>query len=306
MVSSLFFRKFENDLGIDLLSFFQETKDFFDLSFPNIYGFYSGLSRVFPEKDIEKLDSLLLDTMNIIQTMKVSSDSLDSTEYFEAFEMIDDIKTKLQTTTKIKKWLRSSINKSTYNNDFSVELTLKSNQTIEEAVVTLKGATSEEEINQIILQNDLQERDYDMSGGVKLNVPNKSSVTGVKITGVVDELNGEKIYGRDINRTITFVNDDIEVLDYVNTLNQTVDILSSLNKGAIPEFPEIGVDLLVGKNLGILSKSMIARQIKETYLSDDLFKDAPLDEMIYDQGDVFIKYRVLLVNNVSLPKETTA
>jgi len=70
-----------------------------------------------------------------------------------------------------------------------------------------------------------------------------------------------------------------------------------LVKGQIPEFKDKGMDINIGKSIGVLTQTMIARQFKANFNSDDLFKSVDIDKLIYNQGDITIEFKVKLVDN---------
>ena len=111
---------------------------------------------------------------------------------------------------------------------------------------------------------------------------------------MIDNTVGEKIYGRDIKKKLTFEDDDLKSLDYKETVNQTVEILASLNKGDIPEYREIGIPigLYKGSNFSRLNYSSIVRELNKNFSTDDLFSNFNVLEMEYKEGDLYIKYEV--------------
>lgn len=289
--------KFEELTDFKLNQFLIECNSFFQNDYPLLYNFYSGKLTINPVSSVDRYKSLKEQVVQLFSIFKTSEYLLNTCEYWEVYDFIDDLNVKFSTINKLSKWLRSSQVNSTYTQQFSIDYVLNNGMSVEEAVSTMTGNENEIYANKLMIDNDLDERDYDLSGGQILKIQNQKTSTGVDVTTIVDSTEGEKIYGLDLAKKLAWENDDLKVLSYKDTLLQTIEICSKLVKGQIPEFKDKGMDINIGKSIGVLTQTMIARQFKANFNSDDLFKSVDIDKLIYNQGDITIEFKVKLVDN---------
>ena len=170
----------------------------------------------------------------------------------------------------------------------------------------LQDLDSDDDWTKIAIQNDLKEVDWDIDGGTKLTLFREKFIQNF-VTSVIDNMVGENIYGLDIQKKFEFLDDDLKVLNYKDTVFQTVNILANLKKGDIPEFKSLGVNagLYVGSNIANLAYGSIVREITKTFASDDLFINFQIKEIKLKEDSFFINFQVetkykLLVQSTAL------
>jgi len=146
-------------------------------------------------------------------------------------------------------------------------------QTLENLSKTVGSVDVENDWIKIALRNDLAEEDYTTEGGNVLSIAFRNKLK-INIQSIVDNIDGEKIYGIDINKQITFIDDDLQALSYQDTIKQTVDVLANLRMGHTPEFPLDGVQskLVVGSNRNSVAYPILFRQLYSTFQKDDTLK----------------------------------
>ena len=72
-----------------------------------------------------------------------------------------------------------------------------------------------------------------------------------------------------------------------DTLNQAAEIITSVFRGSVPEFPDDGISKeLIGSNIASLTTASIIRQLSELAAKDDTFKSIELDELSIDQDNI--------------------
>lgn len=299
--------KFQEITNFPLSNFIVEADSFFNNEFNDIVAFFSGNRESLNKGYITKLNSLSEKAQYIQQIFRSRKDSLDSIEFWELLDAIEDIKVKLSTTQNISKYLRSSIVKGTEKAGFVFDTIMRNDETLEDINLHQLKENDEESWFDIAFDNDLKEIDWDIAGGKELKIRKRVFQIDA-VTSMVDNTIGEKIYGRDLNRTLTFKDDDLETLSYKETAIQTVDILAALSKGDIPEYRNLGMDhmLYKGSNFSKLNYSSIVRELNKNFATDDLFVDFKIRDIKYEEGDVFIefevgtKYELIVIKNIKI------
>jgi len=233
----------------------------------------------------------------ILSLVKVNKNSFFRTDHWEFLNSLEEINTKLDTLYNSSKWLKSSNVKGVYNNVSVQETyTLSENETLEDVRRKVsKDVNSQDGWINIAIENKIYENDYTVNGGVRLDVRRPlSSGAKYNLRSVVDTLIGERILGADISRKISFKDDDLEILNYTDTVNQAIDILITLRKGQVPEFPNFGidVDITVGSNYGKLFYSTFIRQLEDVFTSDDTLANFKVNKIQYNNGALFVDYEV--------------
>lgn len=233
----------------------------------------------------------------ILSLVKINKNNFFRTDHWEFLITLEEIGTKLDTLYNSSKWLKSSNIKGVYNNiSIQESYILAEDETLEQVRRKVsKDINSQDGWINIAIENKIYESDYTVKGGVKLDV-RRPLTSGAKfnLRSVVDTLIGERILGADIGRKLNFKDDDLEVLSYNDTVLQSVDILITLRKGQVPEFPNFGidVDLTIGSNYGKLFYSTFIRQLGDVFSSDDTLANFKINKIQYDNGDLFVDYEV--------------
>jgi hypothetical protein len=294
--------RFDKIIGVSFERFLKSSQEFFTNHYQPLYDFFSGNSDSLPKESFKKLKELDNQREVIQNSFLTKSFKLNEYEFWEIVDMVEEISTKISTTLKLDKWLRSVNTSLSYNNGTSFKYMLRNNQSVDSAVRYNMGDVDEEVVNDLMIKNSLQERDLPIEGGVEINIftsQSNSSVTNVST--VIDNPLGKKIYGKDLQKHIEWDtdNNDLKVLDYDQTLQQTINIMGSLQKSSVPEFEEIGFDYFAGKTIGSLSKPLLIRQLNEIFAQDDIFVGIEVTEMKFIQDGIYVKYNITTVlNNV--------
>lgn len=299
---------FEKITNFKLYDLLFNVKEFFSNEYPEIIEFYRGNSKFIKKDNFKKLEILIQECERCTDAFSRNKKSFDKCFYWDILDSMEDIKIKLLTTKNSSKFLRSSIINGKLNSGLVVSVKLEKNQTIEDvAKNVLNSSDPDLDWLEIAIQNDLKESDWDIDGGTQILV-RKNIFQRDLVTSFVDNTIGERIYGLDIKREFNFKDEDLETLSYKETLYQTVEILSSLSKGDIPEFRELGIESSIykGTNYSQLNASSISNQLRKSFDTDDLFKDFEILDMKLEQGDIFLQYQVstklneVLIQNATL------
>lgn len=278
--------------NFDLSRYLADYVNFNNLARPNIVKWYDGTSTK-PEPNSFKFLNNLIERSNIITNLyQQYKNSFKNSYHWSLLEDLEDIKESLITTTNLSRLLRSfrlDSNDSYNTTNYNMKLydTLESVQRVKVS----EDNFDNDWIN-LAIENNLFETDYDSNGGVVLKMD--KTYQKIFLQSVVDNPIGEKLYGLDINRKITFVDDDILVLDYRQTALQSVEILSEIKIGSVPQYPTLGLQesVTVGSNRNSFSSPLITRQMTKVFDTDDSLKDFKILGLTNNQDSVLIQFKV--------------
>ena len=262
--------------------------------------------------DIEAFDFLysLIDEANKIDDLiKINKKYFNKINHWEFVSFLDDIKNNLNTIQNTAKWVGSNKTKNNWRNiTIQNNYVLSQHETLENVVEDNFGGDIQNDWMDLSLRNNLLERDYTIDGGNELQI-SKSISSNPKffIKTVVDSLIGEKLYGLDIYKKISYEDDDLKTLSPKETIKQSINILANLRKGDVPEFPKFGVDanLGVGSDVGQLIYSSIVRQMITVFSSDDTLIDFNVLDVSYDNTNLVIDYAVDTFYNNTIKSKIT-
>jgi hypothetical protein len=279
--------QFKKISGFDLESFLLRFSDFRSIDYPKIVSFYSGQSSI-DSKSFEKLDGLNKDVKKIGDIYENQSRYF-ATEYdWDLLDNISSIKTFLATAANAARWARSSVTNDRRSSAISVQRPLKDNEMIEDVELNDLGSGDHQNtwVNTAV-RNDVTEEEA--IGGKVLNVNLTGAINSFSLESSVDTLTGKNIYGKDIHRRISFVNDDINHLDPDATVKQTVEILLGLTKGQnfFSPFDGITKPEASGIDRASISFPSIFRQLANTLATDDSLKDFSITNIRNEPDAVF-------------------
>lgn len=286
--------KFESLTKYNLVEYIDACSTFFKTGFPAMVDFFNGNTDKISSQYLNEHKRLLKEADNISEQFKSNAEKLETADFWWLLEYCDDLRTKLQTATKISKYLRSSRVDFNFSKGFAHPYSLSDQQTFENVADSiLEDSDYENTWTKIALSNDLKEVDYDADGGKNITLYREKFIQNT-VTSVIDNMVGENIYGIDLLKKITFSDNDLSVVKYEECVYQCVDIMSKLKKGDIPEFPFLGVNsaLYVGSNIANLAYSVIVRELTKVFQTDDLFIDFNVTEISLNQDSYFIKFDV--------------
>lgn len=284
----------------DVYLFFEDNYNYF-------VSYYSGDLKSLRDEDIEKFNSIKnrfveLDTK--IQDTK----GLNGLWDWEFVDFLDDLRESILKIPILWKYFKTERFGFRIRNGIQVQYVLPQGYTLERVSQEVIGSNNpQNDWVEISKGNFLKEKDYDHNGDVllNLNIPNETG--NVIINSIMDSAVGLKVLGRDIKRTIEFANDDLVVLDYFETFKQTCEILSSLKKNSIPEFPDLGLNNIVATNVANkgLAMNQMFKQINRVYASDDSIESINFKNVDFDNSSVFIDYEITAINSSSNIKKQT-
>lgn len=276
----------------NLSSFFRRYVDFFDTDRLFIEEFFSG-NQAFPESSFQDLEYLIEESL-IIENIFQNFD-FNSTIFHDLYEYFVQIKRNLETYNKASKWLRSSVSLENYRSGRTINHNLNQEETlIDVSKNQQKNIDPVNNWTDIALLNDLEEENYTREGNVLLKIELLSDIQNVNLTSLVDNINSETIYGKDVLQNITYKNNDLAIVERENCLLQSCEILLSLRKGDNPQFPDSGISggIGVSKNTFGLLFPTIFRQISDLFATDETFKSISLINLVFKNNFVDAQFEV--------------
>jgi hypothetical protein len=206
---------------------------------------------------------------------------------------IDTIRCKIKTINKISKFLRSAKYEGFNENLLNVDYTFADHET-PEMVAELNSDDPENDWVDILRKNYVLETDYTSGVGGWTIMLGRNTLANYSLNSVVDNLQGDNVYGKDIDVNMVYENDDLKVLAPRETLRQSVHVLSQLRQGDIPEFRAMGIsdNMVIGGNIGVLNVPFIVRQMTETFETDDTLTQLQVKKVETIETSLYIEFDV--------------
>lgn len=280
--------------------------NFYENHFPRIVDYFSGKVENVEEESFRVLDELLLDFSNIDEKIIINNNILDNILDWDIVDFIQETEVELKFATKISKFLRSTLTNYNYIKSIEFDYVTTADQTLED--VSREFGNKEnygDDWIGIALRNNLSELDYDNKGGNSLKIGIDLNSTTSNIKGVVDNINGKKILGIDLDRKIQFIEHDLKTLSYDETASQSADILAGMYRGDNPEFESMGRTPIVGNNKNSILYTTTIRELSETFSSDDTFSSFSINNVENSESDVKIKFEIVTRAQEVLNQEIT-
>lgn len=286
--------QFKKLTSYDITPFLSDYVDFTDIHYPVIGSFFAGDTNVYPQDSFSLLDSLTARYQRIVDIFSVNNTRLSNYQFWILLEAVEDIGLALATANNSSKWLRSSKTSKGYLKNTQVNYLGKQGQGLEGVEKDfLHSDDPEEDWVDLALNNDLREEDYTLDGGylIKATFSNQASVI---LNSVVDNIDSaEKTYGIDIDQNLRFVNNDLAVLSYQDTVIQSANILAGLQQGDNPVFPDLGIDRrIVGSSTAAIAYPAIFRQLAQSFATDDSFKAFTVLDVTRNQDSALLSFSV--------------
>lgn len=286
-----YYLRYNVEIFIQLYSFFIQN------NLQAIVNFFEDSINNPDRQSFDFLESLITESKKIKTLIRLNKNSFHQVDDWELLDFLEDIDTKLQTINNTDRWTRSSKTQNSWQgNVVQTKYVLRDDETLEQVSEEVYGAnSSQDDWMRIAVENNLSESDYSTKSGNQISITKRTlSTPNLFVNSIIDNLVNQKLYGLDFNRKIGFANNDLAILNYNDTVVQSVQIMIELRKGDNPEFRSIGVDprLAVGASFGSLKFSSIIRQLSETFATDDSLRNFSVTNVSYQNGALIINYQV--------------
>lgn len=258
-----------------------------------VISFYTNKG-VYPKDFFNLLQMQSVDSKIIYEKISYRKKELNNTAYYKILDYFEDTVHTTDIMNNYSKWLRSSFsisNQYIQGNNKSVQL--RQNQTVESLLNENSYSDVDESFVEVALDNRVKETDYDLQGGIvlRLSRTNQNTNQRIIINSVVDVITPDNILGKDIDKKITFYDNDLLTLSCSETFKQDSSILLSLKRGENPEFKEEGNDKSLLSNKGVLNLTLpiLIRQLYKTISTDDTIDSFQIKNINIDKDALFIE-----------------
>jgi hypothetical protein len=286
--------EFQSLTGFDIVSYYASFTNFMQLDYNYLVEYYSGKTATLNSQSFNNLTLLLAMNKDLFSSFTQSKDRLNNLKFWDLMIQIEEIDSALMTVKNISRWLRSPITNNGFANKTEVDITLKQNQTLELlSKDTLRDDDYQNGWNQVAQRNNLTEESYTSEGGNLLAVSFSRSGR-LFVNAVVDNLNGMNILGKDIYQKLTFENNDLKVLGYIDTFKQAVLILSGLKTNDDPFNADQGILVkdVVGSNVNLVNLPLIFRKMSQTFALDDTIESFAITGVKRSSGALYATFEV--------------
>lgn len=287
--------EFKNITGFDLEDYFRRFTEFVSNDSQEIMNYYSGLTENLDRDAFGEYESLVKEADSVINLFDLNMERFNTVDFWILMEFADDIKIKLETIGNFSKFSRSSVKKESFSNEVSIPTSTRDNETIEEMMTRFGSTDRDNDWVDVALSNAIIQEDYTLDGGVVLNINFKNNSRFI-INSVIDNPDGDTIKGKDIDKYLQFVDNDLKILGFDDTLQQNMEILVNLKKNDNPEFPQYGIDktLVLGMSLKAVALPSLVRQIFQTFSTDDIVKQVQLLRTTIDQDSLHMDLNIVI------------
>ena len=285
--------EFQNTTKYPILEFLQRYRNFMLNDYEAIRQYFNGETETIDNSHLSELNWLTVQCGDLMSTFKNFANKFGSCGYWELMEYLDNLNDTIEKINKLPKFLRTSLSKRGYIPSIQVRTTVGAQRTVEDVAAAANGINRDNTSwVDIMLGNDMNESDWniDRLSGLEVFVNNTNKVV---VTTILDQPIGDRIYGCDINRKITIVDNDLDIVKYKDNVEQKCVILLELNRGDVPE------DRLFGKNVFFLhgsiksvSYAQIVSEIQNTFLQNDLFESVSLSQMHFEEGNLNLTFNI--------------
>lgn len=287
------YEKFENITGYDIKSFFQSFVDFVSTEYPYIVDYYQGGS--IRQESFYALDRLTKEVNKIEPLFTLHKNSLNDLDAWELLDTFTEIQTKILTIRSSAKWMRSVFDY-VRTNTIKVEKILQSDETFEDVSANLDAMTPQDDWVNITVPQYITEELYTNSSSPIFSV-NLQNVGLNYVDNVVDVLNGKSILGVDLDKSFTFENDDLKVIEYDQAMVQALELIQSSLKGSYPEFEDYGItNEFIGTTVNAIQYATIFKGLMNMFQRDSRWKTVELLDLKRDQDSVFLSIRATTIS----------
>ena len=281
---------FERVTKFPLLKFLVEYKDFMSNHYTPIEDYFSGRVVEIDNIHLTSLKKITEDSKTVMAQFKNFSNKFAICGYWELMDWLTSVNDTIEKVNKLPKYLRTSLSCRGYTPTVQTTGNVGKNRTLEDLAVILQSNDFDNGAwVDIMLGNDLNEADWEIDElkPITIYVNNRINVV---VTTVIDIPIGKKVYGKDILRKITFVDNDLQIVSEEDNLEQKCIILLELNQGDVPENRSFGKHTeLTGETIKQFAYPQLVTDIINTFMQNDLFESVKVTEFAFKNGDLQAK-----------------
>lgn len=177
-------QEFEKITSINIEAFLRKSLSFFSQEYNTIVAYYNGDMSSISSKPFEIFEELKKECGKVFETIQLHGKRLNNIKWWLLIEQVEDIDSRLKGVSNMSKWCKTSVTKTAYDTNVSVQYTLKQNQNLERVASDILGSNDSEKWVDIALKNNLREEDYSTEGGVDIQLQFAKINQGFKMDSV--------------------------------------------------------------------------------------------------------------------------
>ena len=196
--------EFQNITKFELYQYFKDYSDFLQSDYSEVYSYFSGKIESIDNSKLITLSNLLDRSNNLTRIFQEFAGKLGNVGNWELQQYCQDLKDTLERISKLPKYCRTAKTCRGYKPYVQVSENIGGMKTIKDLADQLGNGITE---NELILNNDLEEGDYEIDelSSITALVENRVNVV---VSTIMEHPIGRRIYGRDINRKKSFKGND--------------------------------------------------------------------------------------------------
>lgn len=276
--------EFQNITKFELLQFFIDYRDFLQNDYSDIYAYYSGKTEKIDSYKISRLNNLLSRSNDLTRTFQTFAGKLGNAGYWELQQYCQDLKDTLERISKLPKYCRTTKTCRGYKPYIQVSEDIGGMKTIQDLSQELGSEMTEQEL---ILNNDLEEGSWEIDKLSQITALINNN-TDVVVETIIEQPIGRRVYGRDVNRKISFKDNDLSIVEYEDNIEQKCEILLELNRGDVPEMPTFGKNIISGSSYNNYNYAELVSDIKDNFYQDDLFESVDVVDIGFRDSDIYV------------------
>ncbi|MBV7533762.1 hypothetical protein [Chitinophaga sp. sic0106] len=287
--------EFERITGKAIAQYLQQALNFFQTDYPLLEAYYAGKLTSVKSDPFASLAALETETQVFLTAFQTHGVQLTNSQWWYLLEEVENIDSRLKTVRNINRWARSTRSNIAFNNGMAFDYVMPAGQTMERiSRDLLKDTWADDDWADIAISNNIREEDYTPDGGVNLKLTQSAGAATIKVSSVVDSMEGKRILGKDLHRALQFADNDLLTLSEDDTVFQSVEILAALKVNDNPFAPNDGLQtaVIIGGNRASLNFPVISRQMTATFQSDDTLQDFSIKEIKVVNDTLQINYQV--------------
>ncbi len=297
--------EFQTLTDFNINEYLVRVEQFFTNNQPKIINWYKGNTDTPDGQSFKNLFIMLIESEKCLSTyVDIRSRFNLKFYHFELLEQLENVNTQIVKCLWYSKLLRSTRTLNSYKSKIEFDYVMKKYDTLESVQrKEIRFSGFDNAWWELALRNDLAEDQYDINGGQLLHLPMDYQAAPY-LQSVVDNPIGDRMYGRDIKRKLTFTDDDLETLSYKDTALQALDIMMETQLETVPEFPKLGYNpsLVVGSTRGIVSLPVFQRQLLNVFKTDDSFVNYKITKLAFEEDAFILDFEINTVRGELLQK----
>lgn len=299
--------EFEKVTKYPLVQFLVKYRNFMLNSYPVINSYFSGQIDSIDNSHLVLLRELTSDCKDVSAQFKNFANKFSTCGYWELMDYIDELNTNIEKINKLPKFRRTSITKRGYQPYIQVTSTVGGYRTMEDVANSIKQINKDNSNwIDLMLGNDMNEDDWEIDELTAISALVNNQID-IVVTTILDQPIGDRIYGKDIARKITFKSNDLLTVEFQANVEQKCNILLELNRGDVPENMLFGKNdkLITGVNTKTFAYPELVSDIQNNFLQNDLFEYANVTDFSYENGSMTVTVEIKTKYDYKTEKKIT-